>query len=252
MGKGVDGWVVGSQVVMQRLSAALIVGLAIAAVGWTAGALGGWLPWLMLEVGLGETGGVEAGMAVQATLTALLVGLCFFLPASERVMRLEQSHRDFRVSMRDVARAYQAVHSADRDDAFELKSEFDSVRDRIMWLRNHAGLGDLEPEILELAAQMSHESRDLAELWSVERIERARSFLRERQEEAQRFQDRVEHAHASCREIRRWLEAVEGEEAAAHARGADLAAELADLMPRLGLELTERPPRVQHLGVAAE
>jgi hypothetical protein len=252
MGTGIEGWFLGSQRVMQRLAAALIVGLAVAAFGWTAGALGGWLPWLTLQVGLGEAGVVDAGMAVQATLTALLVGLCFFLPANARMMRLEQSHRDFRVSMRDVARAYQAVHAADRDDAFELKSEFDSVRDRIIWLRSHAGLGDLEPEILELAAQMSHESRDLAELWSTERIERARNFLRERQEEAQRFQDRVEHAHASCREIRRWLDGVEVEEAAARARGAELASELADLMPRLGLELAERPLPVHHLGVAAE
>ena len=35
-----------------------------------------------------------------------------------------------------------------------------------------------------MAAQMSHESRELAEVYSTERVDRARQFLRQRQEEA--------------------------------------------------------------------
>ena len=46
---------------------------------------------------------------------------------NDRVMRLENSHRTFRVTMGDVARAYQAAHATDRDGCFSLKSEFDSV-----------------------------------------------------------------------------------------------------------------------------
>ena len=64
--------------------------------------------------------------------------------------------------MWDVAQAYQAAHAADRDGVFNLPSEFDSVRERIEHLRRHPDLGRLKPEILELAAQISHESRELA------------------------------------------------------------------------------------------
>ena len=50
-----------------------------------------------------------AGMAVQIGVTALALGLCFFLPSDVRMQRLETSHRDFRIRMEDVARAYHAA-----------------------------------------------------------------------------------------------------------------------------------------------
>ena len=65
--------------------------------------------------------------------------------------------------MRDVAQAYQAAHAADRDGVFNLPSEFDSVRERIEHLQRHPDLGRLEPEILEMAAQIGRKSRKLAE-----------------------------------------------------------------------------------------
>ena len=86
----------------------------------------GLAPWLRLELALGAFP-VDAGFAVQLALTLLLFGLCFFVPMNDRVMRLENSHRSFRVTMRDVAQAYQAAHAADREGCFRLKGEFDSV-----------------------------------------------------------------------------------------------------------------------------
>ena len=52
------------------------------------------------------SGGIstDAGLAVQLALTLLLLGLCFFVPMNDRVMRLENSHRSFRVTMWDVAK----------------------------------------------------------------------------------------------------------------------------------------------------
>ena len=118
----------------------------------------------------------------------------------------------FRVTMSDVAQAYQAAHAADREGVFELTSEFDSVRERIEYLRRHPDLGSLQPELLEMAAQMSHESRDLAEIYSTERVERARHFLRQRQEEAEQMRHRVQAAFTTCSELRLWLERVEIDE----------------------------------------
>ena len=50
-------------------------------------------------------------------------------------------------------------------------------RERLVWLRRHPDLGSAEPEILELAAQMSHESRTLAQTFSTERVERCRERI---------------------------------------------------------------------------
>merc|ERR1712173_435973 len=103
----------------------------------------------------------NAGMYAQLALTVLAVGLCFFLPTNRRVMQLETSHRQFNVGMQDVARAYAAVHAADRAETFQMSSEFDSVRERLAYLRDHPDLATLEPAVLEMAAQMSHVARDL-------------------------------------------------------------------------------------------
>ena len=173
-----------SQVIVQRATLASILSLAAAGALWSLAAAVGFAPWLQMDVGLGGAVSVDAGFAVQLALTLLLLGLCFFIPMNDRVMRLENSHRTFRVTMWDVAQAYQAAHAADRDGCFSLKSEFDSVRERLEHLRSHPDLGKLEPEVLEMAAQMSYESRELAEIYSTECVERARQFLRHRQEEA--------------------------------------------------------------------
>ncbi len=82
---------------------------------------------------------------------------------------------------------------------------------------------------------MSHESRDLAEVYSVERMERARCFLRQRQEEAQVFQERIQTAHSVCHELRRWLEKVEVEEAVSRSQLKRLEDDLEELLPSLGL-----------------
>jgi hypothetical protein len=105
----VSRWMHLSQAIMQRLTLALLVALAASASLWTISAVVGLLPWLGLELRLGGEGPFDAGMAVQLIVTAILVGLCFFIPSHGRLMQLENSHREFRVSMADVARAYQAV-----------------------------------------------------------------------------------------------------------------------------------------------
>ena len=161
MSQHIARWTYLSQVIVQRVTLVSILSLAVAGAVWSLAAAVGFAPWLRLDVGLNGVS-ADAGFAVQVALTLLLLGLCFFVPINDRVMRLENSHRTFRVTMWDVAQAYQTAHAADRDGCFSLKSEFDSVRERIEHLRRHSDLGKLEPEVLEMAAQSSHESRELA------------------------------------------------------------------------------------------
>ena len=232
-------WSYWSQAIVQRLTLALLLSLATAGGLWSISAAAGLVPWLQLQVELGGSAPVEAGIAIQLTLSALLLGLCFFVPSSDRVIRLENSHRNFRVTMWDVAQAYQAAHAADRDGVFQLRSEFDSVRERVEHLRRHPDLGRLEPEILEMAAQMSHESRELAEIYSTDRVDRARHFLRQRQEEAEQMKVRVQVAYATCRELKHWLERVEIEEDIARSEVARLKEELVELLPQFDLRAVD-------------
>lgn len=181
----------------------------------------------------------DAGMWAMIALAALFVGLCAYLPMNQRVLSLESAHRDFRISMHDVAHAYVTAHAADRAGNFRLSHEFDAVRERLAFLRDHPDLGRLEPEILEAAAQMSQISRELADTYSEEKVERARTFLKQRQEELEVFNDRLETAKAVTREMRHWLEAVELDESVARSQLDRLKAELDDIMPELNIGVND-------------
>lgn len=104
------------------------------------------------------------------------------------------------------------VHNADRRSVFALSSEFEDMRKRMEHLRQHPDLSHLEPELLELAAQMSHHSRDIARVYSVERVERAKAFLKQRQEEVAQTQERLKLARHTCDELRRWSADIEAGE----------------------------------------
>jgi hypothetical protein len=86
---------------------------------------------------------------------------------------------------------------------------------------------------------MSHESRELAEIYSTERVERARRFLQQRQQEAEQMEARVQAAHTACRELKCWLERVEGDEEMARSEAARLKAEVEELLPTLNPMPTE-------------
>ena len=225
----------------QRLAQTLSLGLiALVAGGLIVASLAaafGLLPWLEFTARFGATELPQAGMITQLAVTALFTGLLFFLPANARMMRLETSHRDFTVRMEDVTRAYRAVHADERKGLFRIGSEFDSVRERIARLRDHPDLGALEPEVLELAAQMSFESRELAQVYSDAKVARARTFLRQRQEEMEQFEDNLTLAKRAVDELKHWRMQLDGDEAAARGQLRALERDLMDLLPQLGYEL---------------
>jgi hypothetical protein len=224
------------QYTMQRL--ALLFFAACAAALTTASIMEAFGYWAWIEVPLAYDGETvqSAGMYLQIAATVLAAGICFFLPANARIMQLENSHRRFTISMDDVARAYGAVHAADRGRTFQLSSEFDAVRERLAYLRDHPDLSTLEPALLETAAQMSHISRELAEVYSDEKITRARNFLKQRQEEVSLFNSRLDQAKAISTEMKHWLHEVDLEESVAAAQLARLSEEMNEILPHLGRE----------------
>lgn len=243
----------GAQRVLMTLAFVLVLALAAAAAAASAMALAGALPWPQLAVDWGGAPVPQAGMWAQLALTALLLLLCIFLPAHARMARLERSHRSFRIGMEDVRRAYETAHAADRRGVFALSSEFEAMRARMDHLRRHPDLADLEPELLELAAQMSHESRDLARTYSEARVTRARLFLSQRQEEADRLAERLALARGVCDGLRNLLRDVEAVERANHLQLRRLEADLREILPGLGYDVDDmRDANVVPLGLTQQ
>ncbi len=219
------------------MSLGLILVTGLAAIAYTTAAAFGAVPWLTFTAVFGEYTVPNAGMVTQIALTVMLASLFFFMPSAGRIMSLERAHRDFRVSMEDVARAYHVCHTADRSGVFTMSSEFDAVRERLAYLRDHPDLDTLEPQIMELAAQMSHQSRELADIYNDEKVARAKTFLRQRQEEVERQQTLIVEAHHNLRDIRKWSQQVELEESVVASQLSQLEEQLEATLPGLGYTL---------------
>ncbi len=229
------------QNVFLRLTFFLICAAALASVSATILSALGVLPWLSMQAGFGDGAIMDAGMFIQIGLTALILMLAFYLPANARMMALENNHRKFTLTMHDVTAAYQMAHAADREGLFMMSSEFDGVKERMAFLRQHPNLQSLEPEILELAAQMSQISQELAETYGDDRVSRARTFLQQRQEEIELFQKRLEEAQVIQNELRQWTRDVEIEESIAKSQLSRLRDELFELLPELSAQLQSLP-----------
>ena len=236
------------QSVAQSVAFAAIVGLTGFLCMATFLAAIGQMPWPALSLGWGAVPLPDAGMWVQLALTALMLCICVFLPANARMARLERTHRAFQINMEDVKRAYALAHAADRTGVFSLSGEFEAMRQRMELLRKHPDLSQMEPELLELAAQMSFQSRDLARAYSDEKVGRARAFLTARQGDADLLAERIKLARMTCDELRRWLQDVEAEERRNHDQIRRLEADLREILPGLGYDFDEpREPNVVSL-----
>ena len=121
--------------------------------------------------------------------------------------------------MTDLSRAYGAVHAANRGDVSRLSNQFDSVRERLAYLRDHPDLSSLESTVLEVVAQMLHVSNELAEVYSNDRVTRPRDFLEQRQSE-----------------LKHWLHEIKLEESVAATQLERLREELKDVLPELGIK----------------
>ncbi len=223
------------------LSFVLIVMMAAALTAYTALCAFGMAPWLTASVQFDSIDVPQAGIWLQCGMTALVVALMFFAPMNSRIMALEKSHRDFHISMDDVARAYHVAHTADRAGVFTMSSEFDSMREKLSFLRDHPDLAGLENDLLTVAAQMAHHARHLADVYSDEKVDRAREFLRQRQTEAEAQQARILDAMHICREIRQWAKQVSTEEGIVAKQLAALDEQLQAALPVLGYSVEMDP-----------
>ncbi|MEM8823407.1 MAG: DNA repair protein [Pseudomonadota bacterium] len=222
-------------VVLQKLCTLLLAVLALGLAIDSAAAALGFVPWLELPVSIGGQTVQDAGMWAQLGVTALLLTLLGFLPSNARVRKLEVTNRNFQISMDDVARAYEYVHRADREGVFQTSREFDAMRERIEWMRKHPDLVSMEHDVLQLAAQMSVESRDLAEIYADEKVARAQNFLRQRQQEVEDYRQRIAMAQATVQEMKRWMQSVSVEEGLAEKQLERLQSDLADVTESMRL-----------------
>ena len=221
---------------VRALFQGLIVLAAMALTATSVAAAFAIIPWPEINITFSGQPIANAGIWAQLTLNALLLALIFTLPANLRMARLERSHRSFAVGMEDVAPAYRIAHAADRTGVFALSGEFETIRARFDHLRQHPDLGQMEPELLHLAAQMSFLSRDLARTYSDDKVARARIFLTQRQQEAHALTDRISAARRTCDELRRWLADIEADERKAQQQIRRLDADLKEILPTLGYD----------------
>lgn len=221
---------------LQSVAQAIVVMLAVGVVGASLAAALGLLPWPQIALFFGGQAVPQAGMWLQIGLALMLLVMTLCLPANTRMARLERSHRSFAIGMNDVANAYRAAHASDRSGVFALSGEFDAMRARMEHLRAHPDFQHLEPELLQLAAQMSLETRDLARAYSDDKVARAKGFLRQRQEEVQALTDRLAIARRTCDELRRWLTDIEADERAAQTQIKRLESDLKEILPALGYD----------------
>ena len=230
----------------------LVAVVAMALVFYTIMCAFGQSPWFTMPLTFGETTFADAGMYIQIVLTVLIGSMAFYLPTNARIMALENSHRKFQMSMHDVARAYHEVHTADRSGLFTLSSEFDAVRERLAYLRDHPDMEQLEPAVMEVAAQMSQQARHLADVYSDEKVARAKAFLTQRQQEAEMQQERIIEALHACTEIRKWAQQVELEESIVASQLAQLDEKLQQALPALGYSLEHEPDDLIETAEVAE
>lgn len=232
----------GVRSVAQVIIVMLAAGMALASLA----AAFGQIPWPQIALFFGGQAVPNAGMWLQIGLTVILGMLTFYLPANTRMARLERSHRSFAMGMQDVAQAYRHAHAADRAGVFALSGEFETMRARMENLRAHPDFQHLEPELLQLAAQMSVETRDLARGYSDEKVARAKGFLKQRQEEVQQLTDKLAIARRTCDELRRWLGDIQAEEMQAQTQLKRLEADLKEILPTLGYDFDLEDHRDDH------
>lgn len=187
---------------LSALSGAVASGLAFA----------GILPWPEISVVYGGETVAWAGMALQVGVTALLLLITVFLPSARKVRKLEFSHRRFEINMDDVTRAYRAAHMADRAEMFGVVREFDAVRERYQFLKSHPDLPEMDSELLTIAAQMSEQTHEMAQVYSDAKVARAKESLKQRLIDAEALQEKIQQAHSEVRDIKRKLEDVDMEE----------------------------------------
>lgn len=84
---------------------------------------------------------------------------------------------------------------------------------------------------------MSHQSHELSDIYSDEKVIRAKTFLKQRQEEAERQQTLIVEAHHSLRDIRKWSQQVELEESVVASQLYQLEEQLEATLPALGYTL---------------
>ena len=70
----------------------------------------------------------------------------------------------------------------------------------------------MDAELLTIAAQMSEQTRELAEVYSDAKVARARESLKQRRVDADALQERIQQAHADMRDLKRMMEDVDIEE----------------------------------------
>ena len=196
-----------------RLALAILLLVTVITVTYPILAALGMLEWVKIPIIYGGTE-YDIGAHVSIALALVFIALCAIVPSSARVLKLEVSHRDFRITMDDVKESFKQVFEEDRRGIFTLPGEFDGVRERMDTLLADPTLGDHDRNILVLAAQMGQASKELAEAFSEENVQRARESLEHRLQDIKQAEELIEKADTVSQELQGKLQSIQMQEGA--------------------------------------
>lgn len=203
----------------------------------------GQLPWQRLTQPLDAYLERDGGIALQISISLFLILAALLLSTLTRLARLERAQKNSALSMPDIAAAYRLSHIADRTGAFALADEFDQMRLRMDHLRTHPDLQYLQADLLQIAAQMSMQTRDLARIYSDENVKGATDFLRQRQLDVQALSDQLTIARTTCDELLACSNTVDTDDAQIRQQIERLEQQLKDILPSLGFSPIAARPR---------
>ncbi len=221
-----------------------VIGLTVGLIAASLGAVFGLWPWLSFVASVNGAAPQDIGHYVQIGAAVFGLILLIYLPANARMAALERSHRSFNIGMDDVTRAYVAAHAADRASVFTLSGEFENMRSKMEHMRAHPDLRNLEPELLQLAAQMSLQTREIALTYAQDKVDRAKQFLQARQQDIDLMSDRITQAHKICEELRLWAADIDVEDRAIKKQMKALDEKLRIVLPKLGYDFDFDDPRL--------
>jgi hypothetical protein len=183
----------------------IVAMFALVAISSAVCAALGLIPWLTLYASFGEHPLPQAGVMLQGLIARLSLLAFAGLEIGAVASLVPNGFRRRRAGL--PPRTRNRPHRV-----FALSGEFDAMRERLNHMRRHPDPGSVEADIIELAAQTRLQSRGLAKIYSEDKVTRAKSFLTQRQQEAQATEDQTGIARYAGDEIRNWLKDAEADE----------------------------------------
>lgn len=164
--------------IFQVTSVWTLITITILLAVYTLLCLFGFMPWLYVPLQFGQEGAVvDRGTIIQLLLVLVMFSLCYNIPSSARIMRMEVIKHKEHLGLQDIMTATAHLFEEDRNGAFSVTTQFDNITRRIEMLQRHETLDKLSDKHQATAAMISYQVRKFAKKFSKKKVDRANTAL---------------------------------------------------------------------------